>query len=1005
MLKHVYRSLRVKIVSCQRRQMGDYMELIKNKKPVPFLAEACAFKGVRLIAEKVAADVEKVSGVIPRVLMVDAEMTETEWKNIDGSGNVILAATIGKSFLIDNMIRRGVFTVDQIEGKNEVYKIQLVDHPWDGVDQALVICGSDKRGTIYGLFALSEYIGVSPLCYWGDVEPEKQENILIGKDIETVSKEPSVKYRGFFINDEWPCFGNWTFSHFNGFTSGMYDHVFELLLRLKGNYLWPAMWSSSFPLDGPGSLNEELADIYGVVIGFSHHEPCLRASEEWDKVRGPKSKYGNEWNFFKNKEGLTKYWEDALIRSGKFEKLITIGMRGERDSSMLGEDATLKENIDLLKEIITTQKDLIRKHVNPDLNKVPMLLALYKEVEEYFYGEDNVPGLKEWEGMENVICMLCEDNFGYVRTLPTEELREKIDKLHGGFGMYYHFDYHGGPISYEWMPSAPFSKTWEQMSMAYDYGIRDAWIVNVGDLKYNEVLLAYFLNLAYDFETWGSNAPGSWKEYTGQWLHKTFPKVSEAARIQMGQVLTEYVDMNSMRRPEALHEGIYHPCNYLETDRMLQWAERIEKNNEAVYASLSKREKDAYYSMIYFPAKASINLLRMHLYAGKNAHYARQGKTIANQYADMVTECIREDRRLAEEFALFKDGKWKGMELEQHIGFVTWNEDNCRYPVRRQVEPAYKPRMVVSRKDNERIFHKTYGRPMTIIVDDFLYAGQDEVILEIANDGIEAINYKITVESVEGNKNHIAPEWLSITSMEGNVKMQEEVVLRCDRSKLLKETEQVRLLIQDAETTVAVDVYGKAVDAAGLPLNTFLSNQGVITMEAIHYSSRKDTDRGSFKELNGYGRSGSGMKVFPSTSDFTEEEEAPALTYQFFISEEGIYDVEFWMTPTNSVCSRRALRFVLSDSDNEKQVIEALPADFMAGNHWDGRWCKGVLDQIRIAKAQVRFVQGVQTITISALEAGLVLERILIYQNGHSLKPSYLGPMESYRVLSDDLFV
>lgn len=1002
------------------------MELVNDKREITFFVEECAWEGVKRVTNKVASDVKMVTGKPQNVMTIDGEITdnyiynvlshESEATNNTKKYNVIIAATLGRSPLLDDLINKGLFTIECIQNKREVYKIQLLEHPWDGIDEALIICGSDKRGTIYGLFSLSEYIGVSPLYYWGDIKPHKRDELNIDKNIETVSKEPSVKYRGFFINDEWPCFGNWTVSHFNGFTADMYEHVFELLLRLKGNYLWPAMWTSSFPLDGPKSLNEELADIYGVIIGNSHHEPCLRASEEWDKVRGVESLYGNDWNYYTNKEGLTRYWEDALIRSGKYEKLITIGMRGERDTSMLGDDATLKENIDLLKDIITTQKNLIKKHVNEDLSQVPMMLALYKEVEEYFYGNETCEGLKEWDGLENVICMLCEDNFGYMRTLPTNELRKKVENLNGGFGMYYHFDYHGSPVSYEWMPSAPFSKTWEQMSMAYDYGVRDIWIVNVGDLKFNEVLLAYFMTLAYDFEIHGSNAINSWTKYFDQWVDYSFQSASKDIRNKIWKVFIDFVDINAMRRPESLNASIYHPCNYLESDKMLKRADMIMKDNEEVYLNLSDSERDAYYSMIYFPAKASINLLRMHLYAGKNAHYAKQGKTIANIYAEKVTECINEDNRLADEFSLFMNGKWKGMELAKHIGFMTWNDDNCRYPLKIMVEPANKPRMVISRKDSEFIAHKTYGKPMVIIVDDFLYAGNNEVILEIANDGIGEINYKITIDNIDGsiitdnntlnnhermtlkndNNEQSICDWLSITSLEGNVKTQEEVVLFCDRSKLPKKTQKVRLLIKDAETLIVVEVHGKMVDTENLPAMTFMENHGVITIEANHFYARNDINNGCFKELIGYGRSGCGMKVFPSTVDFMINEEKPSLTYQFFIEKSGMYDIDVYITPTNSVVSRRKLSFCLSDSNGNEQVVTVLPIDYMAGNPKDAKWCKGVLNQIRIAKTTAKFNNGIQFITIGALEAGLVLERIVIYRKGCSPKPSYLGPEESF---------
>ena len=408
--------------------------IAKGDQLTSFVLENTAFQGVCQIAEKVSRDIKAVCSMLPQVLKQDVLPKERgDQYSVEGGmkaledffdKGVIFVGTLGHSETLDCLGDFGVLDVSLIKGKREVYMISIIGN-------SLVIAGSDKLGTIYGLFAVSEYIGVSPMVKFGDAVPQRKSELVALEDIETVSKEPSVKYRGFFINDEWPCFGNWAMEHFGGVNAKLYDQVFEFLLRMKGNYLWPAMWASSFPLDGPGSLNEELADMYGITVAYSHHEPCLRASEEWDKVKGPDSKYGNEWNFHTNQGGLLNYWMDSLKRSGKYQHMVTIGMRGERDSSMLGPDATLKDNIDLLKSVIKAQRGLIMHYVNFDLNKVPQILALYKEVEAYFYGDDETPGLKDWEELENVIFMLCEDNYGHMRTLPTKEIRDHK----GGFGM------------------------------------------------------------------------------------------------------------------------------------------------------------------------------------------------------------------------------------------------------------------------------------------------------------------------------------------------------------------------------------------------------------------------------------------------------------------------------------------------------------------------------------------------------------------------------------------
>ncbi|MCL1925259.1 MAG: glycosyl hydrolase 115 family protein [Defluviitaleaceae bacterium] len=973
---------------------------------IKFIVEENAFLGVKKIANKVAKDFEKVSGNLPEILdnistqNIKKDIAELKSDNSNVSSKIltetkeVLFATLGKSPLVENMIENKKFDSSEIKGKREVYQIKWVDN-------ILIVVGSDKRGTIYGMFALSEFIGVSPLHFWGDAEPLRK-NISLDLSIETISKEPSVKYRGFFINDEWPCFGTWTFSKFGGFTAEMYDHVFELLLRLKGNYLWPAMWTSSFALDGPGEENEKLADIYGIVIGASHHEPCLRASEEWDKVRGENSPYGNEWNYYTNKKGLLKYWEGGLKRSGKYEKIVTIGMRGERDSSMLGEEATVKDNVDLLKDIITNQRNLIKTHAN----ELPQLLALYKEIEEYFYGNEEVQGLKDWDGLEDVILMFCEDNFGFTRTLPTEEVRNKK------FGMYYHFDYHGGPVSYEWMPSTPYKKVWEQMSKAYAHGVKDVWIVNVGDLKFNEVPLSYFMDLAYDFEKWGENL-NSVEQYIEEWFSKTFPVEPLEIQKLMAEVLNGYIKLNSWRRPEALNSSIYHPYNYLESDRILNIVKDLKQKNDEIYNGLYGSEKESYYSMIYLPAEASFNLIKMHIYSSKNMHYAEQGKKIANIYRDLVKNCIEHDKELFSNFAKFKNGKWKGMELEEHIGFTMWNDDNCRYPLRVTVEPFHKPRMVVSRADDKKIHHKTYGTPMTILIDDFLYLSSNEnsynsqVFIEVANDGKEVLNYDIVTEN-----NEDLPTWLELDMSNNEVEYQEIVTVTLNREKLPKDEDNenkiqsTKFFITDGETKVAVEVKAKRVNI-NYPKFTFLENKGIITIDAHHFANKKDTEKGTFKHLKDYGRSGNGMKIFPPEISFNENEEKPSLTYKFVSPVSAEYIIELWTTPVNPVYANEPLRLLLEqnlsseDMNNEttkmKQIITTVPKNFVAF-HTDPNWSKGVMENIRKTLTTISLKEGLQELTISPLETGLILERILIYREENKPKASYLGPLESYFV-------
>ncbi len=940
------------------------MFLTYNGSALPFVVEESAHAGVVRVAGKVIADVEKVSGVKPALLR---EAPDTPY---------VLCATIGCSAIADKLIEDGKLPqAEKIRGKWECFAIAEVDGN-------LVILGSDKRGTEFGMFELSRYIGVSPLCYWGDAEPLSCENIELGDDLFTVSKEPSVRYRGLFINDEWPCFGTWATTHFGGVNAQMYDHVFELLLRLKANYMWPAMWASVFGEEGPGSLNEELADEYGIVVGNSHHEPCLRAGEEFQHSVKAGGQYGTDWNFVRNREGITRFWADGLDRSGKYEHLITIGMRGEADSAMLGEDSGLRANIEYLKDVITTQEALIQEHAGPKSKDQPRLLALYKEVEPFFYGNENVQGLKDWEGLRNTVCMLCEDNQGFMRSLPTSEMTKTLKARGCGWGMYYHVDYHGGPVSYEWMPSTPFSLLWEQMCLAYDYGIHDVWILNTGDLKGNEVSLHQFLDLAYDYDKWGSHIADNWRVWVEHFVGETFTGLNGAEKSAVEQLLIDFYAMNGMRRPEALNASVYHPCHENEAARMFELGQSLQEASEALYAHFPQPTKDAYYSMVHLPLTSSVNLLHMHLNAGVNAHYAQQARPVANAYADRVAECMQEDADLCAEYAAFRDGKWSGMEQEAHIGFTVWNEDGCKLPLRTYVYPWKEPRLSASRADSAFICGKKYGAPMVIPADDFCDEGVTDIQLEIANAGVGELTWRIEGEA----------DWLTVSPREGKTAVLDVVTLTCDRELLTDEEQACLLTIVADDCVVNVDVRARGHEPNEQP--AYMPVKKVVTIDAHHFCDKHDVDGAGFRVLPGYGRSGNAVKVYPTTAAFQPNEDAPTLTYRFFAEEEGEHVCELWLTPTSPVQPGVPMRYTLA-AGGEKQVVTCVPADYRAGENSDPRWCDAMVNHIRKVKTTIRCEKGLNEVTIGAVDPNLSLERILIYPAGHVMPESYLGPQES----------
>lgn len=944
--------------------------LYENGISAGFYIDPEADAGIRKVADTVLSDFTKVTSE-----HVSLQSTD------DLKGEYCVAfAQYGKSSLLSRLEQAGLISLSEIKDKWEVYGYYVLDHPFPDVKKLLVIAGSDKRGTIYGMFRLSEIMGVSPLCYWGDaVIAHKEELVITLSDCE-ISKEPSVKYRGFFINDEWPCFGNWSAEHFGGFTAKAYEHVFELLLRLKGNYMWPAMWSSSFALDGPGTASAELADLYGIVIGNSHHEPCLRASEEWDKVRGEDSIYGNAWNFRVNKEGLLRYWEDGLNRSAGWESIVTVGMRGERDSKVLGENATLKDNIDLLKDIIHCQKELIRAAEKRTGKQLPMLLALYKEVEPFYYGDKDTEGLCDWDELQDVILMLCEDNYGYTRTLPDEKMKQHP----AGFGMYYHFDYHGSPISYEWINSTPLSKVWEQMSQAYDYNVRQIWIVNVGDLKHVEFPLSYFMNLAYDFEKYGTEAPNSQREYTLQFLNNHFGgKLSKEQIEEAEWLLSETVRLNGMRRPEALNDKIYHPCHYQEAERMLQRAHDLSARMKCFLDMIPSDAKDACYSLFGFQAYATANLLKLHLYAGMNHLRAEQGRKETNKLADLVRECIATDKKLAKEWAEFKNGKWSGMELASHIGFTKWNEDGCKYPVVMEIEPFGRPRMQVTASDDERVYDKVYGAPMVLRLDDFLY-GSKEAIIEVANTGVGELQYRIDMPECS---------FLSVDKKQGVVTDCERVCFRFDESLLTEDTSSQMASITDGDTTVNILIQ-VARGKRDLPAMTFVTGKDGFVIDACHYCAKKEPEGCRIQLLDDYGIVGSGIKAYPDTYDYAIGKE-PSVSYKLYTDKTGEYTCELWFAPTNPPKRNGELVYGLRVNAGSVSYENTVPSGYQAGEAVDRVWSYGALAHRRICKQKITLTEGINEIEVLLKDAGLVLERILVYEVQKTPRDSYLGPQES----------
>ncbi|MCD8091917.1 MAG: glycosyl hydrolase 115 family protein [Bacteroides sp.] len=625
---------------------------IQPGKAYPILTDKNEYKGVLRAIDNLQTDAQKVTGVRPEIKYA-----------CEGLTKCLIIGSIEENTWIKELISQGAIDANELNGKREKYIIQTVKSPFNdsSIEEAVVIAGSDKRGAIYGIYELSSQMGVSPWYYWADVPVAKHKSISILPGVYT-DGEPAVELRGIFLNDEWPSLGNWAQETFGGFNSRFYETVFELVLRLKGNFMWPAMWNSAFYDDD--AQNGILADEMGIVMGTSHHEPMGLAQQDW-KRRGT-----GAWDYTKNGAVLRDFWTKGMERCKDWEKIITVGMRGDGDEPM-SENA----NISLLQNIVKDQRKIITKVTGKKASETPQVWALYKEVQDYYDKGMRVP--------DDVTLLLCDDNWGNVRKLPS--LSAKPRK--GGYGMYYHFDYVGGPRNSKWVNISQVQRVWEQMNLTYEYGVKKLWIVNVGDLKPMEYPITFFLDMAWNPKRFNEN---NLLQHTVDFCAQQFgpEHAREAARL-----INTYTKYNRRVTPEMLDADIYSLENYNEWQRVKDDYVALSLDALKLYYLMPEACRDAYDQLVLFPIQACANLYEMYYAVARSHQLAAQGNPEANEWAQKAKECYERDSILTYQYHhVMSNGKWNHIMDQTHIGYKIWQQPE------HQVMPAVKEVAVPAKK-------------------------------------------------------------------------------------------------------------------------------------------------------------------------------------------------------------------------------------------------------------------------------------------------------------------
>ncbi len=948
--------------------------LVAKASPAPLMVDPGDYPGVVRVAHDLQSDIERVTGL-------KATLASTPPA---GAHQVVVVGTVGHSALVDGLVRRGKLDVALVQGRWEAWVTEVIANPWPGVDEALVIAGSDKRGAIYGTYDLSEQIGVSPWYWWADVVPDHHDTIYVRAG-RTVHGSPAVKYRGIFLNDEAPDLTNWIRAKFGdapqrenppvpagvaNYGRAFYARIFEVMLRLRANYLWPAMWNNAFNEDDPE--NARLADDYGIVMGTSHQEPMLRAQKEWD--RRYLATIG-AWNYAQRPDLLDAFWREGVRRNQGFESIVTLGLRGANDTEMApGGPAA---NRALLEHIVERQRQILREEINPDLRQVPQVWCLYKEVQDYYDAGMRAP--------DDVTLLWAEDNWGNVRRLPTADERKRS----GGAGVYYHFDYHGGPRSYQWLNTNPLPKIWDQMSLAYAYGADRIWIVNVGHFKGYEVPTEFFLNLAWNPQRWnGANV----NEFLTGWATREFGAEHAAA---IADLVAKYAKYNGRRKPELLAPDTYSLVDYNEAETVVAGFADATAEATRLYRSLPAAKRDAFFELVLFPTVASGLVNDLYLAAERNAVFAAQGRASAGQYAKQTTDLFHQYLSLVSAYDRLARGKWTHFMEEPVLGYTTWrdppanNLDHLRLVTPRVGTAAG---LGVAIEGSASAWP---GAAQPATLPRFDAVNRQQQFVDVFNRGKTSFEVAVVPS---------AP-WVRVrvggTPLAGHrliVDSDRRLWISIDWHAVPEGRTAAMLTLTGAGSTVNVTIDAlRPTDVTRATLDGFVENAGVVSIEPEHATRNLAAGGRRWARIADYGRTLSGMRAEAPVDAPAARPgiDAPCLEYRMFLFEAGAVDVTAITAPTLNFQPNRALAYAVSFDDEKPQVVTLVPAGYKAQNG-NRDWEKVVVDNARYSTSRhVLARPGCHTLKVWMIDPAVILQKLVVDAGG--LKRSYLGPPESLR--------
>lgn len=986
MYKYLLFLLAFQFVAAQETNVSSF-SVVKDKVTATILIDKNDAKVVSIAANMLASDVFDIT---------NKKLLVTQKKSI--KGNVIIAGTIGKNSLIDKMISKGALNVDKINGQWERYIIQVIEHPQNGMDKILVVVGSDRRGTAYGILELSRMMGVSPWEWWADVKSEKRNEIVLSVE-NTVFDGPSVKYRGVFLNDEDWGLQRWAALNFEPETGDMgpktYAKIFELLLRLRANTIWPAMHSSTKPFYS-FPQNKEVANDYAIVIGTSHAEPMLsNINTEWDH-----STMG-EYRYDTNSEVIKELFKKRVRETSKFEGIYTTGMRGEHDSPMIvGEDNT-DAQVALLEQVITDQRNILKKETKKNPTTIPQAFVPYKEVLKYYQSGLELP--------EDITLVWTDDNYGFIRQLSNPDEQNRV----GGAGVYYHTSYWGRPHDYLWLNSTNPVLMWEEMSKAYEFKSRDIWILNCGDIKPHEYNIELFLDMGWNMDNFDKST--SVKKHMKSWSSREF---GSGIANEITELIYENNRLSYTRRPEFMAWSQVEPVTKEGETELTQLhygdevSERINSyqnlidSTELLYSNIDQNKKDAFYQLVYYPIIGASKLNQKWLYSFKNKFTAKQGRESANYFGEKSKEAYNRIQKETEYYnSTLQNGKWKHIMnaspryLPVFSEPALYNVDNeekatiglalegYQMEVNHDVINSYADVLPIfnSYTDNNYfidVFLKGEGNAdwKAVAKDDWILISETEGVLNNTDNNVE-------------KRLWVSVDWDKIPKGE-NIK---EAPLGHDFQLIppsYKVNSSIDFISGDKTITIGVSAFNPKYEVLK-NYTGFVEDKGFVSINAENFSRKQAGKQAAWEVFEGIGYTNNVVTALPRSANSEADikviqQNSPILEYDFYTFNFGDAIINLQAVPTHAPFAGVGVRCAVAIDDAEPIIV-----NFETFGRSD-EWKQNVLKNATVKSVkQIVNKAGKHTLKVWMVDPGVMIDQILIDLGGW--KKSYAFPKQTFK--------